>query len=148
MSLPNTGSRPRKQHVISQVLLRRFVDPALGRVQEFDLRSGRSHPAATAGVGYLEEFIRSADAVAAERRWHAMEQRLPRALSSVDDRSLMSSPSDMATIRECFAIHWGRSRMVLEVHHRHREPAVVQARREIVEDNLDRLLAGITLRWG
>jgi Protein of unknown function (DUF4238) len=124
---------PRKQHVVSQVLLRRFKQPVTGKLRAFDTRSGHSKLCSPAAVGYVEDYIRAEDSIEAERRWQAMEDRLPDALAAVDAGSLFELPTHVDTIRECMAVHWGRSRTVQEVDRRHRRPATEMARRELVQ---------------
>lgn len=101
---------PRDQHVVSQVLQRRFQDPSTGLVQAFDLRGGFSRPRSTRAVGKIFDFIHAGSAAAAEARWAAMENRLPAALRAVDDGTVFQSAAHLASLRECMAIHWGRSR--------------------------------------
>ena len=70
---------PRKQHTVSQVLLRRFTTD--GFLEAFSLaqphsRWRRYSPRA---AGYSMDFVRS-DAAAVEQVWSAVEETLPDAL--------------------------------------------------------------------
>lgn len=95
---PDVSVGPRKQHVVSQVLLRRFMQSGTGKLRAFDIRSGHSKLCSPAALRYIGDYIRAEDAVEAERRWKAMEDRLPDALAAVDAGSLFELPTHVHTL--------------------------------------------------
>ncbi len=103
---------PRKQHVVSKVLLKQFVRD--GRLRELVVaRPGSqwrwSTPAAS---GYVPSFVR-VDAASVEARWKDVEDRVPDALAVIHAGGAVppGSPTE-ATITALLALHWARSKAV------------------------------------
>lgn len=100
-------SPPKRQHVVSQVLLRRFADER-GELAVFDrvpFKEGRKGPR---GVAYVENYI-VADPVGAEQMWTGVEQALPAALAVLDAGPPFDDQDSVAAVKECIALHWARS---------------------------------------
>lgn len=111
------------QHVVSQVILRRFA-------RRVERRQGRQlswmnleYPAAKpkfsgpAGCGVAPHFVRYASR-SAERIWAVIEDRLPPALQACDNGTLFDHPKHVNTIKEAIALHFVRSYQTLGVHER------------------------------
>ncbi len=103
---------PKKQHVVSQVVLREWtVD---GRLRELNLSWPDSgwRWSTPAGSGYVPRFVR-VDAAKLEARWKEVEDRLPAAL----DELRLGAPVGPGTATEdaviaCLAMHWARSKAI------------------------------------
>jgi hypothetical protein len=112
MSLFVPPPPPRKQHVVSQVLLRRFA--VAGHIEA----SAVAHPdsgwrrRSPAAVGYVEDFVR-ANAEEVEQVWGEVESRLAPALVDLDRGGIVESGgATEEALRDCLALHWARSRRV------------------------------------
>jgi len=114
-SVPN--NEVRQIHVVSQVLLRRFVDPATGMLTGYHLASQRDYyPKSPKSVGWVEGFIRHQPRTH-EDYWKAeVEDHLHDAFRAVDDRSIFSKPRQIRVLKDCIALHWARSKSYQEVH--------------------------------
>ncbi|MDQ1677135.1 MAG: hypothetical protein QOF58_1184 [Pseudonocardiales bacterium] len=100
-----------KQHVVSQVVLAAFaVD---GQVEVEDVRRpGRWRLKAPAAVGYVNDYVQH-DSAGAEALWQTVETRLRDALDELRFGRLPPRGSEVeATIRDCIAVHWARSKAV------------------------------------
>lgn len=102
---------PRKQHVVSRVLLRQFAvdgDIEVSAVS-YTQRWRRRSPAA---VGYVEHFVRS-NAEEVEQVWAEVESRLAGAFADIDrGGSIEPGGATMEALLDCLALHWARSRRV------------------------------------
>lgn len=110
------------QHVVSQVILRRFagVDgKGKGLLYPFRLRypSTRHRLLGPDGCGKIKNFVGYASA-SAEQLWKETEDKLPDALAAVDDGTLLSSPEHMTTAKNAIALHYARSEATRIVHTR------------------------------
>jgi len=102
-------------------------------VRAFDIRSRFSRARPTSAIGKIVDLIHPSAAASAEARWGAMENRLPAALRAVDEGTIFQTADHLATLRECMAIHWGRSRTVYTVDHEISRPiAYEQVLRELI----------------
>lgn len=114
MSLSVPSPPPRKQHVVSRVLLRRFAvdgDIEVSNVAYPDSGWRRQSPAA---VAYVKHFVR-ADAEEVEQVWSKVESRLALAFEDVDrGGSVESGGATEEALRDCLALHWARSKRVRE----------------------------------
>jgi hypothetical protein len=110
------------QHVVSQVILRRFVGAdakSKGLLYPFRLRYPNArHRLLGPGVcGKIKNLVVYASA-SAERLWKETEDKLPDALASVDDGTLLGSSEHMTTIKDAIALHYARSEATRMVHTR------------------------------
>jgi hypothetical protein len=110
------------QHVVSQVILRRFVGvegKGKGLLYPFRLRYPNAHHRLLGpdGCGKIKNFVAYASA-SAERLWKETEDKLPDALAAVDDGTLLGSPEHMATVKDAIALHYARSEGTRIVHTR------------------------------
>jgi hypothetical protein len=108
------------QHVVSKVILRRFVGvdgEGDGLLYPFRLRypNARHRLLGPDGCGKIKNFVAYASA-SAERLWKETEDKLPDALAAVDDGSLLSSPEHLATVKDAIALHYARSEATRIVH--------------------------------
>lgn len=105
---------PVKQHVVSQVLRRRFVDPSTGLLAVYDLIEGTERLLPPQVVGFVRGFIRR-DAAEAERLWQQTERRLSKVFAAVDDHTILEEPDLLDVLRDAIAMHWARSKTLLAV---------------------------------
>lgn len=100
-----------KQHVVSQVVLSQFT--VNGQLEVEDVRQpGRWRPKSPAAVGYVNDFVEH-DSATIESLWHTVETRLPQAIRKVGSGTAPEPDSaEEATLRDCIALHWARSKAV------------------------------------
>lgn len=109
MTLVVPPPRPRKQHVVSQVLLRRFAVDGKVEVASLEYPNGPWLKRAPAAVGYVRDFVR-ADVSAVEQAWAEVEGRLAAAFSEVDQGGIIKAGGAIeSALRDCLALHWARS---------------------------------------
>jgi Protein of unknown function (DUF4238) len=113
-------SRPtrKRQHVISEVVLRRFAGPvpSAGRqLVRFDLAAGQGALAKAKCVGYVEDFV-PVDSQATEDLWHTVETRLREAIKAAINGTALGSPVHATTLRNAVALHYVRNPQTLIVH--------------------------------
>jgi hypothetical protein len=97
VSAPSTVKH---QHVISEVVLRRFAGPvpSKGRwLACFDLAAGQCALAKSEDVGYVEHFV-PVDSQATEDLWHAVETRLRPAIKAARGGTALGNPVHAATL--------------------------------------------------
>ncbi|MBF4634672.1 DUF4238 domain-containing protein [Agreia pratensis] len=104
---------PRKQHVISKALLRRFSTPDEELIS-YDLRYGKSRPRNLSAVAYQLDFV-AFEAHAAERLWGQVEDDLPRALNALDNGQLFETPGFVETLKGTIVLHFIRRQMVKDL---------------------------------
>jgi hypothetical protein len=113
-------SRPtvKRQHVISEVLLRRFAGPvpSAGRqLVRFDLAAGQGALAKAKDVGYIEDFV-PVDSQATEDLWHTVETRLREAIKAAINGTALDSPVHTTTLRNAVVLHFIRNPQTLITH--------------------------------
>jgi hypothetical protein len=107
-----------RQHVISQVVLRKFVEevPPRGRVlAQYYLADGRVDETGTRGVGVVDDFV-PVDSEATERLWQEVEDRLNRAVAAALNGTALGNPTHVSTLRNVVALHFVRNPQTLTVH--------------------------------
>lgn len=120
-----SGASPKvpEQHVVSQVILRRFLGSTShgDRLLSYNLRYGKATLRATGAVGKLANFVRI-DSLETERVWGRTEQDLPAAIDAARTRRVLQDPKHVAVIKDAIALHFARSLDTLEsVNHGWRE---------------------------
>jgi Protein of unknown function (DUF4238) len=106
------------QHVISQVVLRRFAGrvPSDGRqLAYFDLATGQVTLADSEDVGYVENFV-PVDSQATEDLWQTVEGRLRPAIKAALAGNAFGNPVHFNTLRQAVALHYIRNPQTLIVH--------------------------------
>jgi hypothetical protein len=113
----STPSTVKRQHVISQGVLRRFVEPLpAGQVlAKFNLATGQVELTGTNGVGYVDHFV-PVDSQATENLWQQVETRLTRAITAALNGTALTSPAHLATLRRAVALHFARNPQTLTIH--------------------------------
>jgi hypothetical protein len=109
-----------RQHVISEVVLRKFVQnvPPNGRVlAQVELSSGRLDLIRANDVGYVENFV-PVDSKATEDLWQQVETRLYQAIKAARGGTALGDPAHISTLRNIVALHFVRSPHTLEIHNR------------------------------
>jgi len=101
------------QHVVSKVVLKRFVDVDgkwKGLLYPFRLcyPDARHRLLGPDGCGKIKDWVIYASA-SAERLWKETEDRLPDALGALDDGILLSNRKHVVTIKNAVALHYARS---------------------------------------
>jgi hypothetical protein len=114
---PNTlNNAVHEIHVVSQVLLRRFIDPATRMLTGYHLASRRDYSKSPKSVGWVDEFIKHEPKIH-EDYWKAeVEDHLHDAFQAVDDRSIFARPRQIQVLKDCIALHWARSKSYREIH--------------------------------
>lgn len=105
---------PERQHVVSQVVLRRFADTATGLLRVYDLVQGIEQPLRPQAVAVVRRFIHR-EAARAESLWQETERRVPAVFAAVDNGTIFDEPELLDVLRGTIALHWARSKMLLAV---------------------------------
>lgn len=113
-------SRPpvARQHVISQVVLRRFagrIPSGSRQLAFFDLAAGQATFADAEDVGYVENFV-PVDSQATEDLWQTVEGRLRPAIKAALGGTVLGNPVHISTLRQAVALHYIRNPQTLIVH--------------------------------
>jgi hypothetical protein len=113
-------SRPTvaRQHVISQVILRRFagrIPSGRRQLAYFDRAAGQATLADAEDVGYVENFV-PVDSQATEDLWQTVETRLRPAIKAALGGNAIGNPVHISTLRQAVALHYVRNPQTLIVH--------------------------------
>lgn len=99
-----------KQHVLSQVLQRRWASPPCKLIAVVDVSTGQvNDQRGPGGAGWEKDFIEH-DPDVAEQLWKTVEDDLPSAFALLDRDDLAVPDRQADLIRDCIALHWARSR--------------------------------------
>ena len=101
-----------KQHLISQALLRRFVDDSK-RLCSFDIEHAWARLRYPAEVAWKPRFI-AHEAAAAEALWKEVEDNLTPALDAVERGTVFEAPGAAQTLKDAIALHFMRRVVVKE----------------------------------
>src|ERR1700745_134527 len=103
------------QHVVSQVILRRFLGPTPqgDRLLSYNLQYGSAKLRGTQRVGMLEHFV-EIDSEKTARLWGRTDQDLPAAIDAAHTRRVLQAPKHVAVIKDAIALHFARSLDTLE----------------------------------
>ena len=114
-ALSSTSPKVPEQHVVSQVILRRFLGPTPqgDRLLTYNLRYGKAKLRAPGAVGKLRNFVQI-DSLETERLWGRTEQDLPAAIDAAHTRRVLQNPKHVAVIKDAIALHFARSLDTLE----------------------------------
>jgi hypothetical protein len=110
-----------RQHVISQVVQRKFVGnvPPRGRIlAKYDLTGlawRQLELTGTNGVGYIKDFV-PVDSRAAEALWQEVERRLDPAIAAALNGTALADPAHLSILRNAVALHFVRNPQTLAVH--------------------------------
>ncbi|HEY1918996.1 MAG TPA: DUF4238 domain-containing protein [Streptosporangiaceae bacterium] len=98
------------QHVVSQVILRRFLGPTSqgDRLLDYNLRYGTAKLRAPKEVGKLKDFVQI-DSEETEQLWGHTEQELPAAIDAAKTRRVLQNPRHVTVIKDAIALHFARS---------------------------------------
>ncbi|MEV7783612.1 DUF4238 domain-containing protein [Kitasatospora sp. NPDC088351] len=132
-----------RQHVVSQVLLKRFATPqrrAGLRVGRFDLHypERRHKDNSSAGFGWIEEFVPFGSG-SIEKLWQDTENRLSAAFDALDDGTLLTSSRVKATLRDTVALHFVRSLRVRRIHQSSWRRVHAERRLRLLTDDANRV---------
>ena len=131
-TIESSGSTPHKQHVVSKVILKQFVDRN-GNVTVFDFRSGTSSLRTPSQIGYVEDFV-SADEAKAEATWSAIETHVPDLLDAINCRSSSVFGELRHIGTDLIALHLARSITRQQIHPEVRERALQQSTDMLLTD--------------
>ncbi|WP_406304620.1 DUF4238 domain-containing protein [Streptomyces sp. NBC_00885] len=124
--------RVSRQHLISQVLLKRFTLPgAKGsgwQLVQFDLEHPERHHKLKGPreCGWIEDFV-PYDSASAEDLWRQVEQRAPEAFAAVDAGTPFDDPEHAQILRDLVSLHLVRSHRYRDVY----RDAFVKARENV-----------------
>ena len=108
----------KRQHVISQVVLRRFVEnvPPGGRqLTRFDFATSQQRLTGTGGIGYVNNFV-PVDSQATEDLWQTVENQLSQAIAAAFNGTALANPAHLSTLRRAVALHFVRNPRTLTIH--------------------------------
>lgn len=116
-ALDASAPKVRKQHVVSQALLRQFCAPTVegDRLLAYRLDIGRAELRVPRSVGKLDHFVKI-DSRATEELWGLTETQLPAAIEAARTSAVLDDPVHVQTLKDALALHFARSREVLQVH--------------------------------
>lgn len=136
---------PRRQHTVSQALLREFTDQ--GQLVKYDLTYGKAYRRYPRSVGYHKDFISVAPA-AFEGLWKQMEDRLPAAIASLADPDWQRRLDDINTIKLAVVVHFVRNTALRSWENRNTPIALQEAKDEIWLERQDLVRAQYEKRTG
>jgi hypothetical protein len=128
---------PKKQHLVSQVVLRRFVDDD-GLLLRVNLEHGNIGYASPAACMYEWNFVAAAPNEA-EKLWQTVEDRLPAALAAIDGGAIQTDADSIKILKECLALHFIRSHNTKLVTEASSKYASAKMRDELVTEEKDDL---------
>jgi hypothetical protein len=135
-------------HVVSQVLLRRFINPATQMLTGYHLASQRDYSKSPRSVGWVDGFIKYQPQVH-EDYWKAeVEDHLHDAFQAVDDRSIFSKPRQIQVLKDCIALHWARSKSYQEIHDKVLEFVTARHKEEWSRHRRDLLTTAFYYKYG
>ena len=103
----------KRQHVISQAILRRWtVDGLLAAV---DLRTGNVKPKSTKATGFVPWFVRAEYSTPIEAVWKETEDHIPALVAAVEDGSALDSEWAADMLRQLVTVHIVRSKQLAEM---------------------------------
>lgn len=118
-ALQNDTTAVRHQHVVSQVLLRRFGAPNHNggvELRVVALEYGRSRVRGVSGCGAIDDFV-PAGSASAEQLWQWVETLLGAALDSAEAGTLFADLEHQRVIKDALALHFMRSPHLLISHY-------------------------------
>ena len=108
-----------KQHVIAEVILRRFtelLDPRAGRqLMRCDTVTGSSRLKGAGGVGYVTNFVK-VDSANTELVWKRVEDSLTDAITAAESGTVLSDQRLVGILRDAIALHYVRHPQMKELH--------------------------------
>ncbi|MFE7946944.1 DUF4238 domain-containing protein [Streptomyces sp. NPDC057426] len=142
--------RVSRQHLISQVLLKRFTVPGAKssgwQLVPFDLDHPERHHKLKSPreCGWIEDFV-SYDSASAEELWRQVEQRAPEAFAAVEAGTPFNDPEHAEILRDLVSLHLVRSHRYREVHRDAFASAREDVRRGLLQ-NYEAQLRRVALR--
>lgn len=109
------------QHVVSQVLQRRFTEPCGPKKELFLARLNRRHPkgklrlGSPAQFGKYEDFVKFASR-SVEEVWGRTENRMHATLDAVEQGAAIGDPAHEDVLREAIILHYVRSIPAVRIH--------------------------------
>lgn len=124
----NRPNQPRRQHTVSQALLREFTDD--GRLVKYDIRHGKAYRRSPRAVGYHADFI-SVAPQAFEDLWKVMEDQLPAAIATLATPEWPNAQPAIDIIKLAVVVHFVRNKAL-----RHWELRNIPAALQVVRDEI------------
>lgn len=116
-----SSSRPTvaRQHVISQVVLRRYVEvlPEGKRLVRVNLATGQVELITTNAAGWVRDFV-PVDSKATEDLWQQVENRLNPAMDAALNGTALGNAAHLKTLKDAVALHFIRNPQTLEQHNK------------------------------
>jgi hypothetical protein len=109
-ALSSSSPKRPEQHVVSQVILRRFLGPTPqgDRLLAHNLQYGKARLLSPREVGKLRDFVQI-DSEGTEQLWGRTEQELPAAIDAARTRRVLQNTKHVAVIKDAIALHFARS---------------------------------------
>lgn len=119
----------KRQHVISQALLKRFADPGNRQVGVYSVTTGSIRQKSPKSIGFVPDYV-SHKPWAAERLWQTVENRLTPAFAALDVGPAAVLPEHLNAISDCIALHFSRSIQTRQIH----ESSFADMEQAVLED--------------
>lgn len=144
IKLMSETRRVARQHLISQVLLRRFTMPGTKgsgwQVAPFDLNNPDRHHKLRSPreCGWVEDFV-AFDSGSVEELWGSVERRAPEAFAAIDSGTPFDNPDHTEILRDLVVLHLVRSHRYRDVYLNSVTKAREKVRRGLIQDHSEAL---------
>ena len=105
---PAPTNIPRRQHTVSQGILRKFTDPTTKKLESYDLKYEKSAAKYPAQVGYVWDFV-THEPIATEQRWQSVENEFVIFVKALENRTLLDNDVTIDLAKRIIALHVIRS---------------------------------------
>lgn len=133
----------RRQHVVSRVVLRRFMADRTLSVHDREVdsiyRKGLN--------GVFHDYLDRHDSWAAEQRWAVTEAHMPRVYDLIDQRAVLDDADAIETLRDLLAVHWIRTPGIRALHRQLGAQVAARSRAKYAQQP-DFLVRAFTQRTG
>jgi hypothetical protein len=139
----------KRQHIVSQVLLRRFSAPSPkgSRLVSHHLRHGPQPPKSIRECGKAPGFL-SAAVQSAELLWKEVEDKLGPAIEAARHGGVHGNVAHVATIKDAIALHAIRSYRYMDAHKNAFVEAELDVRQELLSNRRELLRAAFRRKYG
>jgi hypothetical protein len=147
-----TAGHVTAQHLISQVILKRFAAPSgphRGLICPFRLEypQARQQPIGPVGCAKVDNFVPWASG-SVEQLWKETEDRLHDALALMDAGALLADAGHASVIKSAIALHFARSKATQVIHARVWAQTVERGRKRWLTEHRQLLAHWFYLRKG
>lgn len=133
---PSRNSRdnvPRRQHTVSQGILRKFTDLSTGQLETYDLTFEKHYQRFPSQVGFVTDFVKH-EPTETEQRWQSVEDGFPTFYSALLNKTLLDQAETIDLAKRIIALHVVRSFTRFSLH----EVVIERARDGVVRSLLEK----------